>query len=36
MLPLIVRKQIKDNKLLALLDGIIDSVEGVPIGNYLS
>ena len=36
ILKQIVRKKIKDNKLLALLDGIIDSVEGVPIGNYLS
>lgn len=35
----ILRKKIKDQKLLNLLDEIIDSVEGgknVPIGNYLS
>lgn len=32
----IVRCKIKDKDLLWLLDGIIDSVEGLPIGNYLS
>lgn len=32
----IIRKKIKDNNLLQLLDEIIDSTEGVPIGNYLS
>ena len=32
----IIRKKIKDNKLLNLLDEIIDSADGVPIGNYLS
>ena len=35
----IVRQKIKDKRLLALLDEIIDSVDdekGVPIGNYLS
>lgn len=32
----IIRKKIKDAKLLSLLDGIIDSAPGVPIGNYLS
>lgn len=32
----IIRKKIKDARLLDLLDGIIDSAEGVPIGNYLS
>ena len=32
----IIRKKIKDAKLLALLDGIIDSAPGMPIGNYLS
>ena len=32
----ILRKKIKDKKLLVLLDEIIDSAEGVPIGNYLS
>lgn len=32
----IVRKKIKDIYLLDLLDGIIDSAPGLPIGNYLS
>lgn len=32
----IVRKKIKDKDLLWLLDEIIDSAEGLPIGNYLS
>lgn len=32
----IIRKKIKDRRLLALLDEIIDSADGVPIGNYLS
>ena len=32
----IIRKKIKDIKLLNLLDEIIDSADGVPIGNYLS
>ena len=32
----IVRRKIKDNDLLWLLDEIIDSTEGLPIGNYLS
>lgn len=32
----IVRKKIKDNRLLCVLDEIIDSAPGVPIGNYLS
>lgn len=32
----IIRKKIKDNRLLDLLDGIIGSAPGVPIGNYLS
>ena len=32
----IVRKKIKDNELLWLLDEIIDSAPGLPIGNYLS
>lgn len=32
----IIRKKIKDKLLLVLLDSIIDSAEGVPIGNYLS
>ncbi|MCD8173818.1 MAG: RNA-directed DNA polymerase [Alistipes sp.] len=39
ILKQVIRRKIKDKPLLALLDGIIDSVEGgrgVPIGNYLS
>lgn len=32
----IVRRKIKDKDLLWLLDEIIDSAEGLPIGNYLS
>ena len=36
ILKCIIRKKIKDNRLLDLLDGIIDSAPGVPIGNYLS
>ncbi|MDR0874212.1 MAG: reverse transcriptase/maturase family protein [Prevotellaceae bacterium] len=36
ILKTIVRKKIKDMQLLYLLDGIIDSAPGVPIGNYLS
>lgn len=32
----ILRKKIKDVPLLNLLDEIIDSADGVPIGNYLS
>lgn len=36
ILKAIIRKKIKDNDLLWLLDGIIDSADGVPIGNYLS
>lgn len=31
-----IRRKIKDQKLLNLLDNIIDSANGVPIGNYLS
>lgn len=31
-----IRKKIKDNRVLILLDGIIDSAPGLPIGNYLS
>lgn len=31
-----IRKKIKDKELLSLLDNIIDSASGVPIGNYLS
>lgn len=33
---LVTKVKIKDQKLLQLLDEIIDSAEGVPIGNYLS
>jgi retron-type reverse transcriptase len=36
ILKQIIRLKIKDKRLLALLDEIIDSVAGVPIGNYLS
>lgn len=36
ILKQIIRKKIKDKKLLLLLDEIIDSADGVPIGNYLS
>jgi RNA-directed DNA polymerase len=36
ILKKILRKKIKDQDLLWLLDGIIDSAEGLPIGNYLS
>lgn len=36
ILKQVLRKQIKDPKLLNLLDIIIDSGPGVPIGNYLS
>jgi hypothetical protein len=36
ILKQIIRKKIKDNDVLHLLDEIIDSAEGVPIGNYLS
>lgn len=32
----IIRRKIKDKQVLKLLDEIIDSAEGVPIGNYLS
>lgn len=32
----LLRRKFKDNDLLHLLDGIIDSTEGLPIGNYLS
>ena len=32
----IIRRKIKDDRLLSLLDEIIDSAPGVPIGNYLS
>lgn len=36
ILKSIIRRKIKDAQLLSLLDGIIDSASGVPIGNYLS
>jgi RNA-directed DNA polymerase len=36
ILKKLLRKKIKDRELLWLLDGIIDSAEGLPIGNYLS
>ena len=36
ILKSIIRKKIKCAKTLELLDEIIDSTEGVPIGNYLS
>lgn len=32
----VVRRKLKDPALLWLLDGIIDSASGVPIGNYIS
>lgn len=36
ILKAIIRRKIKDNRLLELLDLIIDSAPGIPIGNYLS
>jgi RNA-directed DNA polymerase len=36
ILKTLLRKKFKDQDLLWLLDGIIDSAEGLPIGNYLS
>ncbi len=36
ILKQLLRKKIKDNDLLWLLDNIIDSADGLPIGNYLS
>jgi len=36
VLKAIIRRKIKDPELLWLLDAIIDSAPGVPIGNYLS
>lgn len=37
LLKLVIRKKIKDPKLLKVLDNIIDSVDkGIPIGNYIS
>lgn len=32
----LLRRKVKDKDLLYLLDNIIDSAEGLPIGNYLS
>ncbi len=36
ILKQIIRKKIKDKDLLSLLDNIVDSAKGVPIGNYVS
>lgn len=36
ILKQVIRRKIKDKRLLWLLDEIIDSADGVPIGNYLS
>lgn len=36
VLKTLVRKKLKDPRLLKLLDEIIDSASGLPIGNYLS
>lgn len=36
ILKTLIRRKIKDRDLLDLLDEIIDSAEGLPIGNYLS
>ena len=36
VLKRVIRKKIKDRDLLWLLDEIIDSTKGLPIGNYLS
>ncbi len=36
VLKAVVRRKIKDPDVLWLLDGIIDSAPGVPIGNYIS
>jgi len=36
ILKSLLRRKFKDNDLLDLLDGIIDSAPGLPIGNYLS
>lgn len=36
ILKKLLRRKIKDKDLLSLLDGIIDSAHGLPIGNYLS
>jgi len=36
ILKALLRTKFKDPQLLTLLDGIIDSADGLPIGNYLS
>lgn len=36
ILKQLLRRKIKDNSLLWLLDNIVDSADGVPIGNYVS
>lgn len=36
ILKKLLRRKFKDKDLLQLLDGIIDSADGLPIGNYLS
>lgn len=36
ILKTLLRRKFKDQRLLNLLDGIIDSAPGVPIGNYIS
>ena len=36
ILKQIIRRKLKDKRLLSLLDEVIDSADGVPIGNYLS
>lgn len=36
ILKSLLRRKIKDLEMLDLLDGIIDSADGLPIGNYLS
>jgi RNA-directed DNA polymerase len=36
ILKLLLRRKFKDADLLWLLDGVIDSAQGLPIGNYLS
>lgn len=36
ILKQLLRRKIKDKNLLWLLDGIIESADGLPIGNYLS
>lgn len=36
ILKQIIRKKIKDKRFLAVFDEIIDSAQGIPIGNYVS